>query len=417
MPFTLQVLLGLVIGLAAGIGVSGSAVPWLRALPSIAEPLGTVFINAIRMTVIPLVVAGLMRGVASGGDARAVGRTGVRAIVLFLVAVATAAVFAVALGFPLLGWLPVDPQVAASLRASVQGGAVSAEQAARLPGVGQWLIDLVPVNPFKAASDGAMLPLIVFSVAFGLALGRVREDARTPMLAVLRAVYDGMLVVVGWVLKAAPLGVCALAVALGARMGAGAAGALAYYMLVVSVICSAFILVVLVPVAVVAGRQPLGRFVRACAPAVAVAFSSRSSLAALPASIEGVTSGLGLPDDVTGFFMPLAAAVFRVGAAIAQVCAVLFLARLYGVPLGGAQLGTIIVSVVFTTLTVPGIPAGAIIVLAPVLASVGLPVEGIGLLMGVDTIPDMFRTTANVVGWMAGASLLGAPRSAAPGVR
>jgi proton glutamate symport protein len=407
MPFTLQVLAGLVLGLAAGIGISAAPGMSLQRVPALIEPIGTLFINAIRMTVIPLVVSGLVLGVASSRDARTVGRIGARTIAVFLAAITAATLFAIALGVPLLSVLHVDPAVAAAMRQPGAGGPVAGQ--APLPGFSQWIVDLVPANPFKAASDGAMLPLIVFSVAFGLAVSRVRDDARLAVLAVARAVYESMLVVVGWVLKAAPVGVFALAIALGARMGTGAAGALAYYMLVVSVICTLFVGLVLVPAAVVGGGQPAGRFVRACAPAVAVAFSSRSSLAALPASIEGVRSGLSLSDDLAGFYMPLAAAVFRVGAAIAQVGAVLFLARLYGVALGGPQLATIVASVVFTTLTVPGVPAGAIIVLAPVLASVGLPVEGIGLLMGVDTIPDMFRTTANVVGWMAGASLLGRP--------
>ncbi len=409
MPFTLQVLFGLVAGLAMGVGVSLSSSPHAQLIPAVAEPIGTLFINAIRMTVIPLVVASLMLGVASARDARMVGRTGLRAIAVFLIALTAATVFAVALGVPLLDLLNVDARVASSLRSAASPAAAVADQAARLPSLSQWIVDLVPVNPFKAASDGAMLSLIVFSIAFGLGVTRVGVDAQAAIRGVLRAVSDAMLAVVGWILKAAPIGVCALAIGLGARMGAGAAGALAYYMLVVSIICTAFTLLVLVPAAIWLGRQRLGPFLRASAPAVGIAFSSRSSLAALPACIEGVKTGLRLPEEMSAFFIPLAASMFRVGAAIAQVGAVLFLARLYGVTLGPAQLGTLTVSIVFTTLTVPGIPAGAIIVLAPVLTSVGLPVEGIGLLMGVDTIPDMFRTTANVVGWMAGASVLGRP--------
>jgi proton glutamate symport protein len=409
-PFTLKVLVGLLVGLAAGIGISLSSAAWLRGIPAFADPVGALFINAIRMTVIPLVVSSLMLGVASARGAGGVGRTGLRALGLFLAALTAAGLFSLAAGVPLMGLLSVDATMATALRASAPAVSVS-DQAARLPSVSQWFVELVPSNPFKAASDGAMLPLIVFAIAFGLALSRVQHEARSTMLGVLRAMSDAMLLVVGWVLKGAPIGVCALAVGLGSRMGAGAAGALAYYMFVVSIICTAFIVVVLVPAAVLIGGQPLGRFLRASGPAVGIAFSSRSSLAALPASIEGVKTGLRLPDELTSFFIPLAASMFRVGAVIAQVGAVLFLARLYGVELGLPQFGTILASVVFTSLTVPGIPAGAIIVLAPVLTAVGLPVEGIGLLMGVDTIPDMFRTTANVVGWLAGGSVL-AGRSA-----
>jgi Na+/H+-dicarboxylate symporter len=400
------VLLGLVLGLAVGIGASISNAPWLRALPPAIEPLGTLFINAIRMTVIPLVVSSLIVGVGGSSGARSVGRLAVRSVGLFLVAISLAAVFSAAIGYPLFARLDIDPAVARALQDSVSTTAVPAD--ARVTSWSQWAIDLVPANVFKAAADGAMLPLIIFGVAFGLSLRAISDArARETLLSVFKAMSDGMLVLVGWLLRLAPIGVCALAMPLGARMGMGAASALLYYIIVMSAISAAFIACVLYPAAVIIGRQPLGAFVRATAPAVAVAFTSRSSLAALPASIEAVRSTLKLPDAVATIYMPLAAAVFRTGGTVAQVLGVLFVARLYGLTLSPEQLGTVVFSAILTTFTIPGIPAGAIIVIAPVLASVGVPVEGLGLLMGVDTIPDMFRTTANVVGWLAGAAILG----------
>jgi Na+/H+-dicarboxylate symporter len=164
--------------------------------------------------------------------------------------------------------------------------------------------------------------------------------------------------------------------------------------------------VALYPAAIWLGRVPLGRFARAAGPAQAVAFSSRSSLAALPATIEGARTELGWPEETAAFFVPFAASMFRVGGAIAQVVAVLFVARLYDVPLSMAQLATIVLTVIATSFTIPGIPAGAIITMTPVLAAAGVPVEGIGVLMGVDTIPDMFRTLANVTGWFAAGGVL-----------
>jgi Na+/H+-dicarboxylate symporter len=405
-PYTIQVLIGLVLGLAVGIGASISNAPWLRALPPAIEPLGTLFINAIRMTVIPLVVSSLIVGVGGSSGARSVGRLAARSVALFLVAISLAAVFSAAIGYPLFARLDIDPAVARALQDSVSAAAVPAD--ARVTSWSQWAIDLVPANVFKAAADGAMLPLIIFGVAFGLSLRAIGDArARETLLSVFKATSDGMLVLVGWLLRLAPIGVCALAMPLGARMGLGAASALLYYIIVMSAISAAFIACVLYPAAVIIGRQPLGAFVRATAPAVAVAFTSRSSLAALPASIDAVRSTLKLPDDIATIYVPLAAAVFRTGGTVAQVLGVLFVARLYGLTLSPEQLGTITFSAILTTFTIPGIPAGAIIVIAPVLASVGVPVEGLGLLMGVDTIPDMFRTTANVVGWLAGAAILG----------
>ncbi len=281
---------------------------------------------------------------------------------------------------------------------------MAADSARRLPTPAQWLVDLVPVNPFKAASDGTMLPLIVFSVAFGLALTRIGSDRRDAVVGVLRGISDAMVWLVGWVLTFAPYGVFALAVPLAARMGVAAAGALVSYIVLLSVVAGGFV-VVLYPMAVVLARVPLTHFARACAPAQAVAFTSRSSLAALPASIEGARE-LGLPESMNAFFLPLAASMFRVGGAIAQVVGVLFLARLYDVPLAAPQVATVIMIGTLTSFTIPGSPAGAIIVMAPVLASVGVPVEGIAILIGVDTIPDMFRTMANVTAWVGGAAVL-----------
>ena len=407
MSFTLRVIIGLVAGLAAGIGVSAAGAGWWQRLPAVVEPLGLLFVNAIRMTVIPLIASGLIVGVASMRDARDVGRLGVRALGLFVAFVTAATVFSAALAYPLLGRLSIDPAVAESLRAAAAGaGRTAAESARQLPSWSQWLVDLVPVNAMKAASDGAILPLVVFSLAFGLALTAVEAERRRVVVGFFQGVSDAMLALVGWVLKLTPIGVFALAVPLGARMGVAAAGALVSYIVLVALVCGGFILVVLYPAAVLLGKVPLRELARAAGPAQAVAFSSRSSLAALPATVDGVRARLGWPDDVVAFFVPLAASVFRVGGAIAQMVAVLFVARLYGVPLAPAQLATVMVTVVITSFTIPGIPAGAIITMAPVLAVAGVPPEGIGVLMGVDTIPDMFRTLANVTGWFAAGSVL-----------
>lgn len=407
MSFAGRVLLGLVMGLGVGVAVSMSSSPWVAGIPALAEPIGTLFINAIRMTVIPLVVSSLIVGVASTRDPALVGRVGIRSMALFIVAVAAAAVFAAAVSFPLLARLKIDPAVAASLR---EAAATSTQQAgaslAQAPSLARWMTDLFPANVFKAAADGAMLPLILFSVLAGLALTRVHGEPGDAVLRVFHGVSDAMLVLVGWVLRFAPGGVFALAVPLAARMGLAAAGALVYYIALLSLVSAAFIIVVLYPSTVLLGRVSLGRFARAAAPAQAVAFTSRSSLAALPATIEGARDALGLPDEIVSFFIPLAASMFRVGAAMAQVVGVLFIARLYDVPLAASQLATIILTVVLTTFSVPGVPAGAIIVMAPVLYAAHVPVEGIGVLLGVDTIPDMFRTTANVTGWLGGASIL-----------
>ncbi len=407
MSFTARVIAGLVAGLAVGMGVAAAGPGWWQHLPAAVEPFGLIFVNAIRMTVIPLVASGLIVGVASMRNAGAVSRLGGRALLAFVATSGAASVFAAVLAYPLLQRLSLDPSVAANLRTGSAGaGLAVAESARQLPDWSRWLTDLVPTNALKAAVDGAILPLVVFALAFGLALTAIDAGRRAIVIGFFHGVSDAMLALVGWILRFTPLGVFALAVPLGARMGLTAAGALVYYIVLLSLVSGAFILVALYPAAVWLGGVPLGTFARAAGPAQAVAFSSRSSLAALPATIEGAEKGLGWPAEMASFFVPLAASVFRAGGAIAQVVAVLFVARLYDVPLSMAELATVVLTVIVTSFTIPGIPAGAIITMTPVLAAAGVPVEGIGVLMGVDTIPDMFRTLANVTGWFAVGSVL-----------
>ena len=415
MTLTTRVLIGLVAGLAAGLALSAADSPALPAVVAVVEPVGTLWVNAIRMTVVPLVVSLLIVGVASSSDARSIGRVGRRALLLFLVILSLTAALTVGVAAPLFGLLSIDPAVSAALRAgAAQTAGAATEGAAQVPGPAAWLVSLVPTNPVRAAADGAMLPLIVFSLAFGLALTRVESGLREHVVRVFRAVADAMLVLVQWVLVLSPVGVFALALPLATRMGIAAAGALAFYVGAVVLLCLAVMALLLYPAAVFAGRVPLGRFARAAFPAQAVAFSARSSLAALPPMIEEAERRLRLPPEIISFFLPLSASVFRVGGAVGIPAGVLFVCRLYGVDLDLSRLLAISVTSVLLTFSIPGIPAGSIFIMAPVLLVAGAPVEGLGILLGVDTIPDMFRTTLNVTGHLSAASVLGRSGEPAP---
>lgn len=404
MSLTLQVLLALIAGLAVGLGIAGSDASAAQTTLAVLEPIGTLFINAIRMTVIPLVVSTLIVGVSSAPDPRAVGRIGARALVIFVVVLSAASAMGVLIGAPLFAAFPLEASAVEALRATAQD--VSVSGTAQVPTLTQWIIGLVPVNPIKAAADGAMLPLILFSVLFAAALTRIAPDRRAAVVKVFEGIQDASLVLVRAILAFAPIGVFALAVPLAARMGIAAAGALVTYIVIVSGICILFMGLVLYPAAVILGRIPLREFAKAALPAQGIAFSSRSSLAALPAMLESVRDTLKLPPVIGSFFIPLAASMFRAGAGIGQTVGVLFIAKLYGVDLGTAQLLTIAVTSVITSFSVPGVPGGSILVMIPVLMSAGIPVEGIGILLGVDTIPDMFRTTTNVTGHMSAAVIL-----------
>ena len=408
-----RILISLIAGMALGIlfGELSSTV-WMIVVGWI-EPIGTIWINAIRMVVIPLVVSAIIVGVASAPDLRSVGNLGGRAILLFLVILFAAALFAILVAPPSFALLDIDPAAASSLRqnAAAQLGTV-AERADHVQSIQEWVVNLVPVNPVKAAADGAMLPLIVFSVAFGLAISRITPELRDTLVRLSRAVLDASLLLVQWILRAAPIGVFALSLGIAARLGTSAAGAVLFYVVLVCILMVVWIIFLTLVTRIAAGWS-IRDFLRFAGPAQAVGFSSRSSLVALPAMVAA-SERAGLPLPVRSFFLPLAVATFRCGSAIVLPAGTVFLAKLYGVDLSTAQLLTVAVTSVFTTFSTPGIPGGSIIVMLPVLLSVNLPAEGIGLLLAVDTLPDMFRTATNVTGDMTVATILsrGGPRDA-----
>ena len=399
MSLALKVLIALVAGLALGLGIASSGSPALAHLVPVIEPVGTLWVSAIRMTIIPLVVSSLIVGVGGAADPRTIGRLGVRALVVFVVLVAVATVISLIAGPPLIGMIHIEPAAAATMRAaSGESAGAAVVGAMMLPSVGQWFVELVPANPVKAAADGAMLPLILFSLVFGAALSRVEADRRANFLRVIGGVQDASLVLVRAIIALAPIGVFALGVSVAAKLGVSAAGAIATYIAVVSGLNVAFCVVVLYPAAAMIGGVSLRTFARAAAPAQAVAFSSRSALATLPALLEPVRERLGMPVALSSFLFPLTVTLLRCGGAIAQVIGALFVAKLYGVSIGPEQLMAIGATTIVSTFSIPGIPGGSIIMMVPVLVAAGLPEAGVGILLGADAIPDMFRTVTNVTG-------------------
>ena len=390
----------LVAGIGLGILASTSESPLLLAMVRFVEPVGTIFVNAIRMAVIPLVVASLIAGIVSIGDERSLTRLGVRSLVVFLGLALSAAVCAAIVAAPVLARVDIDASMVEGLRPQ------SAATATAAPGVAQWFIDLVPANPIRSAADGAMLPLIVFTIGFGAALTKVSAERRTGVVNFFTGLADAMMVLIRWVIALAPIGVFALAAPLGARMGVSAAGALVSYILLAAILTLAVLAGLVYPVTVVAGRVPLGRLVKSCAPAQAVALSSRSTMASLPAMIDAAKT-LGVPGHVIAFVVPLAASMLRVGSAVGQTVAVLFAARLFNVEISPLHLAVIVVVTVLTTFTVPGIPGGSIVVMVPILLAANVPADAVGILLGADVIPDMFRTLANVTGGVAAAAIVG----------
>lgn len=398
-----RVLVALGIAVVAGslIGLTGNS-SLLRAADSIA-PVGTLWVNAIRMTVIPLVVSLLITGVSSVSDVSSVGRLGGRSLLTFVLLSSLVALIFIPLA-PLLFTLLPSGVGAHALPEGASEAAGLVASAGTVQTFSSWLTSLVPTNPIAAAASGAILPLIVFTVLFALAISQSSEATRYTLVAFFRAVSEAMLTLVRWVVLLAPIGVFALVLPLATHVGASLAGAIGFYILAYSLSCIAVVLVAYVIVALFGGVS-VSRFARAIFPAQLIAFSSSSSIASLPALVESAEV-LELPASVTGFVLPLAVSTFKFAAPVSWTVGALFVAWFYGVPMHARELGIIGFAAVFLGFGVPGIPRGAFVMLAPLYAAIGLPVEGLGILIAVDVIPDTFATALNVTGDLVAATIV-----------
>jgi Na+/H+-dicarboxylate symporter len=274
-----------------------------------------------------------------------------------------------------------------------------------LPPFRDWLVGLLPPNPVEAAAEGAILPLVMFTVVFGVAATRVAPEYRDTVNRAAKAVSETILVVVDWILATAPIGVFALTLNLAAQTGASVIAAVAGFLAVVTILLVTATAVLYPLVRILAGI-PVGRFARACAPAQAVGFSTRSSLASLPPLMEEADRTLRLRPEVSGLVLPAAVSVFKYASPISRIVGTFFVASLFGVELGALEIASLAGGMGLLSFYSPGIPSGGLFVVAPLWMAFGLPMEGIGILIALDLIPDMILTTANVTGNMAVAAIV-----------
>ncbi|ATQ41170.1 dicarboxylate/amino acid:cation symporter [Caulobacter mirabilis] len=403
------VLIGLVAGLLAGAAVGAWGDASARGIAEGVEAVGGLWLNLLRMTIVPLVFALLVNGVASVTDAASTGRLAARALALFAVMLVIAATYSTLATQGLLALWPIDPQGAAALRAGAGGDAAAVASAP--PAFADWLRSLAPTNPIKAAAEDAILPLVVFGLFLGFAATRLPEAQRTTLTQLFQAVAEAMIVIVRWVLWAAPVGVFALSLGVGLRAGLGAAGVLLQYVVIVSGVTLG---VALLPYIVVAIRRATGgpislaAFARAAAPVQALAVSTQSSLASLPAMIERSRDDLGVSSRVTGLVLPLAVAVFRMTSPVANLAVAYFVAHLYGVePTVPHMVGALFVALAISIGTV-GLPGqiSFFASMAPICLALGAPIEALPILLAVEVIPDIFRTVGNVTADMAVTAVL-----------
>ncbi|HEX8293237.1 MAG TPA: dicarboxylate/amino acid:cation symporter, partial [Pyrinomonadaceae bacterium] len=320
---------------------------------------------------------------------------------------ALAAAYTVSVTPPVLASLRPGPEVVAALRGGVPGAAdtPASGEAQEPPSFGDWLTGLVPTNPLKAAADGAILPVVVFTIFFALAMTRARPEHYRLLISFFQAVNEVVLILVGWILRFAPFGIFALTFTFASRTGPTAVGAMGYFVVLV---CSLLLLFTLALYAVVAlfGRVPVRSFARAAAPAQLVAVSSRSSLASLPAMIEGAEQRLGLPPAVAGFVLPLSVSTFKANRTISSTSKFLFLTALYGIALSPTQVVAFVLMIVLLSFSTPGLPTSGTMRTLPAYLAVGIPIEAVLILDAVDAIPDIFKTLLNVTGDMTAATIV-----------
>jgi Na+/H+-dicarboxylate symporter len=387
-------LAALVIGLSLGALAGGLRDAVRVGALGVAGFVGTLWLNALKMTVIPLVVALLVTGIAKSREAAAGGRIAGRSV-LWIVIVCTASSAFGALAIMLLTRIfPLARSTAQGLQAAL--GQIEQKASAPLPGIADFFKGVIPDNVFAAATNGDILPLVVFAGLFALALGRIPEEGRRSIVGFFEAIGEALLVIIGWVLWIAPLGVVALAFTVGAAAGGSAFAGLGHYVVLISTIG---ILVTLAgyPLAAIAGRVPLARFTQAMIAPQAVAISTRSSLASLPAMLTAVRA-MGVREQVADVTLPISVALFRATGPAMNTAVAFYVAHWLGLePSIGQMIAATAVGAVMSygAVSLPG-EVSFISSIAPIAMALGVPIAPLALLVAVEMIPDIFRTVGNV---------------------
>jgi proton glutamate symport protein len=389
-----RILLGLILGLLLGIFAAayGDAA-WTGPALTVGETVGGLWLDALRMTIVPLLVSLLVTGISANADAARAGGITARAVTMFAVCLVSSSVLAAIMIPSLLSVFPLAAESAEALRTALGQAAPTPTDT---PPISQFLRSIVPTNPVAAAASDAILPLILFTAVFGFAVTRLPEEPRRALTGFFAAVVETMLVVINWVLWLAPIGVFALAFVVGGRAGVGAFGALIHYILIVSSV-GVVIWILGFLIAAIGGGRPLSLVLGAAAPSQAVAISTQSSLASLPSMLRGAER-MGVPVSAAGVVLPLAVAIFRATGPAMNLAVALYVAHWAGIELTPTQYAAGIATASITTLGAVSLPGQVSFVtsIAPICAAMGVPIELLGILIAVETIPDIFRTLGNV---------------------
>jgi Na+/H+-dicarboxylate symporter len=370
--------------------------------------LGTLFLNALKMLIVPLIVSSIITGIAGVGASGAMGRLGGKTLLYYM----TTSLFAILVGLFLVNLVSpgiVDGEPAREIIALSEEGA---DVAARVEGRGvgdvvDIFLRMVPTNIVAAAAEGQMLGLIFFSLLFGYFMTRIDGALAKPMQDFWQGVFAVMMQITEWVMLFAPIGVFALVAKVVASTGFAAfAPLLAFFLTVLAALAVHFLVVLPLLLWFVGRVNPL-RHYQAMAPALLTAFSTASSSATLPVSMDCVERRAGVSNRTSSFVLPLGATVNMDGTALYECVAAMFIAQAYGLELGFAEQFTVVLVALLTSIGVAGIPAASLVAITIILTAIGLPVEAVGLILAVDRVLDMCRTSVNIFSDSCGAVLIG----------
>ena len=417
----LQVLVGMALGIGTGLLLTpesgwigkeaGSIVASWLALP------GQAFLAAIKFVVVPLVLASVIRGIAAGDNPEAVGRLGLRTVIFFLVTTVCAVLIGLAAAYLFHPGTLIDPgdlatsggPGSASGSSGPAGAAVNGAggQAPALAEMPRQIVALVPTNLLTALVQGEMLHIVIGSAILGIALLALPAAQARPLLDLMGGLQAVCMVIVKWVLRFAPVAVFGLMADIASRVGLKAIAGMAAYVGTVIAGLLVLMLLYLLIVTVLARRSPWG-FLSHAREALLLAFSTSSSAAVMPLSLQIAEEKLGVPSPVARFVIPLGTTINMGGTALYQAVAALFLAQVFGIQIGVMGIMLIVVMAVGAAIGSPGTPGVGIVILGSILETVGIPTVGIVLIIGVDRILDMCRTVVNVCGDLTAATVIGA---------
>lgn len=392
MTTSTRVFIGLLLGIFSGLALNAFSPDLVPSASAVARPIGRLWLNALQMTIVPLVVSLLIVGINQANDVAESGRVARRAMLWILFFLLLSGTLAAVMAPMMLNWLPHDPQLMHTLQ-QLAGTAPAVQPAAS---TADWTTGFIPTNVLSAAVQTAIVPLVAFTLLFAFALTQIESGRRSQLVSFFQGIADTMIVMVGWVLWIGPLGVFGLIFPISAQAGTGLLHALGFYVAMLSILYIT-ITAVLYAFACTGRGENLKRFAAAILPAQVVSVSTQSSLASLPAMVES-SRILEYPPQTSGLVLPMAVSIFRITSPMQYLGVVWFIAWSYGIDLSVAQVTTAVLLSVVISMGSVGLPgqAGFMGTNLPIVQSTGLPIEPLGILLAVDIIPDIFATLGNV---------------------